>query len=31
MPQLLSELVADRSAREEIFKRAGIVEESSEK
>jgi len=31
LPQLLSELVADRSAREEIFKRAGIVEESPEK
>ena len=31
LPELLSEIVADRSARDEIFKRTGITEESSEK
>lgn len=31
LPQLLAELVSDRSTREEIFKRAGIAEEPPEK
>ena len=31
LPQLLAELVSDRSTREEIFRRAGIAEEPSEK
>ena len=31
LPELLSEIVADRSARDEIFKRTGITEEPSDK
>jgi type VI secretion system protein ImpA len=31
LPELLSELVADKSTREEIFKRAGIKQESTDK
>ena len=31
LPELLSELVADKSAREEIFRRAGIIKPSTDK
>ena len=31
LPELLAEIVTDRTAREEIFKRTGIIEEPSDR